>query len=159
MCVCVCVFVCEEKAEGAHESRILLEVLMSLIMLPPWWKQRCVGLCVVESSLLAFRVLTEHILVYLSSNWIHPSGRHHLFICWHHEGVCACVCVFRTLQTLSPYCLIIAHQLGRQRKRGSAEEEELLIELVRLFIFNVLLCLHPSAGDFSSAVSLMSFWQ
>ncbi len=54
--------------------------------------------------------------------------------------VCVRVCVHsegRTLQTISPYCLIIAHQLWRQRKRRKAGEEELLIELVRLSIFYV----------------------
>ncbi len=125
------------------KHRVLFEVLMSLMMLPLWWKHCCVSLHVCVFLWCSTGVLLSEFWQSISL-CIFPlieSIPQGVTACLHADTMKVCVRVHsegRTLQTISPYCLIIAHQLWRQRKRRKAGEEELLIELVRLSIFYVV---------------------
>lgn len=160
--VCVCARVCVEskgRILGGADDFYHLSSLM--------W--RLCEFCGVDFFL---SVLTEHSLVYLSSNWIRPSGHRRLFIRWHHWSV-RFVCARMRVWVLTPLqndaCILSLlfnyhPHWERERKGTRAGEEELLIKLVRLYIFNAMLCRQVShCGVLSSGFffppSLCSVWR
>lgn len=92
MHVCICVFQTDVWLKRTSECWKLLRCEGVCLCEGGWVCRRVYFSCVflLRHSRLAFIVLTEPIRVYLSSNWMHPSGRHRLFIPWHREGT---VCV------------------------------------------------------------------
>lgn len=118
--VCVCARVCVEskgRILGGADDFYHLSSLM--------W--RLCEFCGVDFFL---SVLTEHSLVYLSSNWIRPSGHRRLFIRWHQWSV-RFVCARMRVWVLTPLqndacilSLLFNYHPHWERERGRERGQE-----------------------------------